>query len=362
MKTIYYNIVLAMLMLPLIGFAGNDLNGRITKQKKINKSFTVSKDALLEISNSYGHVDISTWSENRIEIEVIIKTNGNDEEAVIERLREIDVDFSNSSSHVKAVTRFEKKNSSWWSNIFSGNKNVNMEINYRVKAPVTNNVDLDNDYGGISIDKLEGNAIISCDYGRLLIGELLGNNNKLSFDYTRNSQIDFMKNGKINADYSEFTLGEAVNLELSADYTDSNIKKVEHLTFNCDYGSLKVEKVRNLQGRGDYLGTRLGSLYGSAELGMDYGSLSIEKLMKSARKLDISSDYTGIRIGYDSNSSFRFSIETSYGSIKGVDGQDFSIDKRHQEIGEDFMAGFFKEDSGAQITINSSYGNITFTN
>ena len=70
MKTIYYNIVLAMLMLPLIGFAGNDLNGRITKQKKINKSFTVSKDALLEISNSYGNVDISTWNENRIEIEL----------------------------------------------------------------------------------------------------------------------------------------------------------------------------------------------------------------------------------------------------------------------------------------------------
>lgn len=362
MKTIYYNIVLALLMLPLAGFAGNDFNGRITKQKKINKSFTVSKDALLEIDNSYGNVDISTWNENRIEIEVIIKTNGNDEEAVTERLREIDVDFSNSNSNVKAVTRFEKEDSSWWSNLFNGNNNVNIEINYRVKAPVTNNVEIENDYGGISIDKLEGNAHISCDYGRLLIGELLGSNNSLSFDYTRNSQIDFMKKGKINADYSEFTLGEAVTLELSADYTDTTIKKVENLNFNCDYGSIKIEKVRNLIGRGDYLGTKLGLVYGSVELGMDYGSLSIDRIMKSAKKVDISSDYTGIKIGYDNGSPFRFSIDTSYGNIKGIDGQEFEVNKRHQEIGEEYVAGYFKEDSGAQVSINSSYGNVTFTN
>lgn len=361
MKTIYYNIVLALLMLPLIGFAGNDMNGRITKQKKITKSFTVSKDALLEIDNSYGNVDISTWNENRVEIEVIIKTNGNDEEAVIERLKEIDVDFSNSSSHVKAVTRFEKEDSSWWSNLFSGNNNVNIEISYRVKAPVTNNVDINNDYGGISIDKLEGNATISCDYGRLLIGELLGSNNILSFDYTRNSQIDFMKRGKINADYSSFTLGEAVTLELSADYTDSNIKKVENLTFNCDYGSISIDKVRNVIGRGDYLGTRIGLVYGTLELGMDYGSLSIDTVMNSAKKVEISSDYTGIKIGFG-DSPFRFNIETSYGNIKGIDGPNFEVNKRHQEIGEEFVAGYFKEDSGAQVSINSSYGNVTFTN
>ena len=362
MKTIYFNIVLALAMLPMVALAGNDMNGRITKQKKINKSYTVSTDALLEIDNSYGNVDISTWNENRVEIEVIIKTNGNDEEAVTERLKEIDVDFSNSSSHVKAVTRFEKENTSWWNKIFSGNNNVNIEINYRVKAPVTNNVEIDNDYGGISIDRLEGNASLSCDYGRLLIGELLGSNNHLSFDYTRNSQIDFLKKGKISADYSEFTLGEAVTLELSADYTDSNIKKVENLNFNCDYGSIKIDKVRNVIGRGDYLATKLGLVYGSVELGMDYGSLSIEKIMKNATKIDISSDYTGIKIGYDIDSPFRFRIDTSYGNIKGIEEQGFEVNKRHEEIGEEYIAGYFRQDSGTQVNISSSYGNVTFNN
>lgn len=362
MKTMYYNIVLGLLMLPLMGFAGNDLTGKHTKQKKITKSFSVSADALLEIDNSYGNVDITTWSQNKVEIEVIITTNGNDEEKVMERLREIDVDFSNSSSRVSAKTLYEKRNTSWWSSLFGSSNNVNMEINYRVKAPVTNNVDLENDYGSISIDKLEGNANISCDYGRLLIGELLGNNNQLSFDYTRNSQIDFIKRGKISADYSEFTLDEAVTLELSADYTDSNIGKVENLNFDGDYGSIKIAKMRNVTGEGDYLATKLGAVYGSVELNLDYGSASIEKIMKSAKNVDISSDYTGIKIGYDNSNPFRFRINTSYGNIRGIDSSGFEVNKRQLETTDDYVEGFYKDNSGAVISINSSYGNITFTN
>ena len=126
MKTICYKIVFALLLVPILGFAGNEWSGRHTKQKRISKSYTVSPDALLKIENSYGNIDISTWNENRIEIEVIIKTNGNDEEQVIERLKEIDVDFSGSSSRVSAITRFEKQDRSWWNNLFGSSSNVNM--------------------------------------------------------------------------------------------------------------------------------------------------------------------------------------------------------------------------------------------
>ena len=106
MKTICYKIFLALLLVPVLGLAGNEWSGRHTKQKKITKSFNVSANALLKIDNSYGNIDITTWNENRVEIEVLIKTNGNDEEKVIQRLREIDVDFKASNSRVSAVTRF----------------------------------------------------------------------------------------------------------------------------------------------------------------------------------------------------------------------------------------------------------------
>lgn len=364
MKTIYSKFLLLLLLIPFLGAAANDFDGRYTKEKKINKKFNVSANALLKVNNSYGNVDISTWDQNRIEIEVSIKTNGNDEEKVIQRLQEIDVEFSNSSSQVSARTVFDRQDKSWWSNLFGSSSNVSMEINYKIKAPVKNSVDLNNDYGNIRIDRLEGNANISCDYGRLFIGDLLGDNNQLNFDYTRNSTINYIKRGTINADYSEYTIEEAGSLDINADYTESRIGKVENIKFNCDYGGISINKLRNLRGQGDYVGVKLGSVYNSVELEMDYGSASIDKVMKGAQQVNINSDYTSVKIGYHRSTPFNFRITTSYGGVKGIDGEDgFQVNKRRQSTGDNFYEGYhLSENSGGSINVKSSYGSVTFVN
>lgn len=362
MKTALYKILLALILVPALACANDGYKGRYTKQKKINREFTVTANDLLKINNSYGNIDIITWDRNRIEIEVIITTNGNDEEKVIERLKNIDVQFNQSGGEVSAKTLFENSNRSFWSNIFGSSSNVNMEVNYRIKAPVTNNMNLSNDYGSINLDKLTGNATISCDYGKIMIGELLGSNNNLNFDYTRNSTIHYVKKARINADYSEFTIDEAGTLDISADYTDSNILKVENISFNNDYGSLKIDKLRNIKGQGDYLGVRLGLVYGSADLNLDYGSAHIQKIMPGLKSLNIDSDYTSLKIGYDREGPFSFDINTSYGNIKGMDGNGFTINKRNQSGSDNKYQGhYLSGNSGGMVKINSSFGSVTFT-
>lgn len=362
MKTTLYKLLFALVLVPTLACANDVDKGKYTKEKKIKKEFKVSANDLLKIDNSYGNLDITTWDENRVVIEVFIETNGNDEENVQKRLDEIDVAFNQTTGVVSAKTLLERSDKSWWSNIFGDNNNVNIKINYRVKAPVTNNVNLSNDYGSINLDKLKGDAVISCDYGKLMIGELLGDNNRLSFDYTNNSTIGFVKRAKINADYSEFNIDEAGTLELSADYTESNIQKVENLGFTCDYGSLKVGKLRNIKGRGDYLGVKLGMVYGTVDLVMDYGSLAIDKIMPGLRSMDITTDYTSVKIGYDKEAPFSFDISTEYGGIKGLGGNGFSVNKRNQSGSDNYYQGhYLSGNSGGNIRIKSSYGSVTFT-
>ncbi len=359
MRTKLFSLFLVFMMVPAISMAGNEFTGKHTKQKKIKKEFTVSANDLLKIENSYGNVDLTTWDQNRVVIEVVVTTSGNDEKEVMDRLKEIDVDFYQGNNMVRAVTEIEENSGSWWNKLFDFNSGVSMEINYRVKAPVKNPVDLSNDYGSISVDKLTGNAEISCDYGRLMIGDLLGDKNVLSFDYTQNSNIHYIKNGHIRADYSEFTIEEAGSLDIAADYTEGHIVKVEHLVFNNDYGSIQVDRIRDLEGRGDYLGVKLGQLYRSAEIAMDYGSLSILKLMPGLKTLQISSDYTGIRLGYDPEAAFNFEISTSYGNVDGFD-EGFTLNKKHESGGDHFYSGYHLSDkTGANIAIETSYGNIT---
>ncbi len=359
MKAQLYKILAIILLLPALSFCHNDLNGKHTKEKKISKDFKVSKNATLKIENSYGNIDISTWDRNEISIEVYIKTNGNDAEKVQEKLDDINVEFNQNSSGVSAKTYFSRENRSWWSSLFNSSNNVNMEINYVVRAPETNNVNLNNDYGGIFIDKLTGNAQISCDYGKIDITELWGDRNLLNFDYSRNSHFGFIKNAEINADYSDYEVEEAEILKVNADYTNSKIKKVAQLDFDCDYGSISVDKVKKLVGNGDYLSTKIGRVFTSLDLNIDYGNAKIEKIIKGAKTIKIDSDYAGIKIGYDREHAFNFNVESSYGSVKGLEG--LEVQKRNQQSTKTSVSGYhLSQNNGSNIQINTSYAGVQF--
>ena len=106
-----------------------------------------------------------------------------------------------------------------------------MQINYTIKLPVKNSVHLNNDYGNIYLDRIDGHAKISCDYGRLEIGELHGRNNQLSFDYTSKSSIGYINSGKIDADYSGFTIDKAGDLVYQCGLYQFHVVKMENLQY-----------------------------------------------------------------------------------------------------------------------------------
>ncbi|MDH7446547.1 hypothetical protein [Aquimarina sp. 2201CG14-23] len=361
MKTIYYNIICLVFLIPAITLGNGDtkMKGKYTKEKSLKKEYSVNSDALLKISNDYGNLDVTSWNENRVVLEINIKVNGNDEEKVLKKLENIDVVFEASSQLVSARTTFNKEGKSWWSKFsdsWSGN-NLKMEINYTIKVPITNSIDLNNDYGSITLDKINGDAKINCDYGQIIIGDLMGNESYINIDYTNNSTINSMKNGKINADYSDFTLKKGGQIQLNADYTQSKITAVKTLNYNCDYGSLKVENVGEFRGNGDYLDTNIGNVSSGVNINSDYGSIQIKNLESTTKNVNIRTDYTGVSIGYESSLNFDFVIKTSYGSINLDDG--INIMKKNKENSSKNYQGYHgQKNSGNTINISTSYGGV----
>ncbi|MEO5788419.1 MAG: hypothetical protein ACOH2D_00940 [Gelidibacter sp.] len=355
---IKFNFLVIFLLLSHLTFAESGWQGKHTKEKTIKKEFSVNREALLKINNSYGNINIITYSGNTISIEVKIKTNGNSLEKVEEKLNDITVDFQASSSLVSAKTVFNKKNSNTWWN-WGKNSNVNMEINYLIKLPITNSVDLNNDYGSINLDRLEGQAKISCDYGKITTKELLADNNYISFDYTNNSYFEFIKSGKINADYSGFTVAKTKNLEINADYTRSVVEIAEEVSYTCDYGSITIDKANNVKGKGDYLTARFGEVYKNIQVNADYGSIKIDRMTANAGNVSIDSDYTGVTIGYDSGYQFRFDITLEYASLRGA--EDFQFTKQKTQSSDKYYQGYYgNSNTNNLIKITSDYGSVTF--
>jgi len=359
MKTqLLYKAVFMLLLIPTMVLGSNGLNGKHTKEKTIKKEFTVNSNANLKVNNSYGNINIVTYSGNKTYIEVTIKTNSNDEDKAQKKLDEITVEFNSSSEYVSAKTIFDKnKSDSWWS--WGKNNNVNMEINYVIKLPITNSVELSNDYGSINLDKLEGRANINCDYGKITTKELMADNNYLSFDYTQNSYFEYIKSGKINADYSGFIVSKAKNLEISADYTKSVVKIAENVSYNCDYGSITVENVNNVTGNGDYLTTLIGDVYKNIDIKADYGSIKIERMNSNAGNVNIESDYVGITIGFDASYNFKFDLDLEYASLRDSEG--FQFTKKRIESTDKYYQGYYGNSSTSNlIRIKSNYGSVSF--
>lgn len=370
--TLYKSAILVFLLFPSFSSADSTdsiagggcdqvegFAGKYTKEKTIKKEFQVNFDALLMVTNSYGNLNITSWNENRVLIEVHIKTNGNNEEKVAKKLNEIDVQFNASSGQVSAKTIFDKGGSNWswgWGN----NNNVNMQIDYIIKVPVKNSVNLNNDYGGIILDRIDGHAKIKCDYGQLEIGELRGRSNQLNFDYTTKSRIGYINSGEINADYSGFTIEKAGNLVIKADYTNSKVEQMENLQYSCDYGNIDIGEAKNIQGDGDYININLGTLHGNVDIKSDYGNLKIKELAADAGNVQINTDYTGVKIGYHPDYHFNFEIKTEYGNVRGKD--DFEINISNEKNTENYYKGFYGSDnSGKKMYIQSEYGDVSFS-
>ncbi|MCL6266431.1 hypothetical protein [Flagellimonas myxillae] len=360
MRTLRYKYVfLTLALLPLLLVAGTGKpTGKYTKEKTIKKEFSVNSDALFKVHNSYGNLNITSWNENKIVIEVHIKTNGNNEEKVEKRLDEIDVDFETSSSLVSARTRFGDGGKNWGWN-WGKRNNVNVQVNYTVKIPVKNSVNLNNDYGNIYVDRVDGHAKINCDYGKIDIGELRGRNNELRFDYTSRSNFEYINSAEIIADYSGFTVEKAGDLTIKADYTNSVVKEMENLEYASDYGSLEVGNVGNVNGNGDYVSVKLGTVHGNVNITSDYGSLKIGQMAEDAGNIDIRTDYTGTKIGYHPNYHFNFEISAEYAGVSGKEPFEINISK--EKTGEKYYKGYYgSENSGNTVNITTDYGGITF--
>ena len=351
--------VLLGFLLPF-GLMANESH-RFFKEKieqKVHKEFNVEAAAELQISNSFGDVNIISWDQNKVVIDITITVRGNNWDKMEERLENISVEFQNNPKLVKATTIInEQSNWSW----FKSYSTTDFQIDYDIKVPVSNHLDISNDYGSIILDDTDGDTRIRCDYGKLILGELRSTQNELRFDYASNSSIDYIKKGRIVSDYSGFDLGEAEQLSLSADYTNSRIGIVGDLDLEADYGKVSVTKAHKVRGNGDYVTLRFGTISEQLMVETDYGSLKVAHFLPTVSQVKIDADYTGIRLGIDPEWDFQFEIDLEYAGFQS--DFDLSFQKKIKESGDKYYLGYRRNPASQnKLDVEAEYGNLKFVN
>ncbi len=323
--------IILLLLIPLCSFSSENRveQGKYVREKSFHRSYPVSQSALLKMNTEYSNITINTWDKNEVVFDIIIRVNGDEEEKVIASLREskIEIDAEQNKIEVrsflnKLYSERTERGDSWsfslgdWLTI-SGNggkkrvrEMVNIEVDFQIKMPVNNHLNISNTYGDLHLTRLRGDCRLNCSYGVVSIGELLGDSD-INVDYAPKVNIDVLNKAKITADYcSGLHIEKANDLTLNCDYSHTFVKEVNQLKYYCDYGSLEIETVNDVSGNGDYIRTEIGNVQHNAYISTDYGSFKITHLKKGFNSIDIKADYASVKVFSENDNAFRFKVNT----------------------------------------------------
>lgn len=351
MKTMYKQMLL-ILLFPLIIFGNNGEKYDFKQEKYIKKTYNVNADATLNIENKYGNVNVYLWDENKISIDITIKVLGNNEKKVFGKLNEIDVVFSATQNLVTAKTIFQNSNQ-------NGGNNLSFEINYIVKIPKNGNIDLNNKYGDITVEKLFGTSAIKCQYGSINLGQFSNKSNNITIAYSNHSSIDFIENIVLKSQYSDVNFQNVNQIDISGNYNDFNFQNGRTIGISSNYTKIEAKKIQKLDCNGNYLKLKLGEIGQSATIQSNYSEIQMTTT-HDTKSISLDANYTNSKIYCPKDFPFDFDISLKYGNLKTDLNLKFS-EKSEKNLSK-YYSGYNISSGKSKLILNINYGNVQLLN
>ena len=317
----------------------------VVKEKTVKKVYQVNLDAGIDITNKFGNIYVTTWNEDKIAIDVIIKVSGKSESKVQARLDKIGIEINPLTHLVSAKTIIEPLSTN----------NINMEINYTIKIPKRGSVTLKNQFGNIVLDKISERSDIDCKYGNVTIEELQGDNNSIKIKYCDKVSIGYLKSGTINTGYSSVSIAKSGNLIFNGNYSDLNVKDAANVSYSLDYGNVTLTSANSIKGNGNYLNIKLGTLNGALDIDTRYSTVGLSNVSSKAKNINLTTAYTNIDLKFDADYAFDYEFSFKYG---GINNSILNHQIARESGSSSYYKGFYKSSGNNQVTVSSSYGTL----
>ena len=317
----------------LQGFAGGPTQ---EFTRNINREFSTTADGMTALYNKYGSVNVKTWANNSVKIDITIVVNAGNQRDADKVFDRIKVNFANAAGYVKAETMIEQR-----SGMVVTNNNCDYKINYEVSMPAGNQLDLKNKYGNSYVAPLNGKLTAEIKYGDLRT-EAVNNDADLNLGYGKvfiakaNNVYGQLSYGELtiteaheiqlDTKYSELKGDHIKTLRLTSKYDDFELGDVDEIRLQTKYGNLRVRSARAAYVTAQYTDVRLARVAEIADADLSYGSLKIENIGKNFSNVNVVGKYTDVQLYVERGAAYRFDLEGQYTDIKTPAGANI----RHQ--------------------------------
>lgn len=350
--------LLFILFISTTMYAINNPKFEFRKEKTIHKTYETSENPELSLTNKFGDIDVVSWEGNSIQIDINISVSANNEEKANEMFNLISINFDAKQDDISVETLIGKKHKkSWWSR--SGNVNNSMEykINYKVKIPVGTALSIDNKFGDIYINNLDGPLNLTAKFGYFTIGTLNNDSNSIAVKFFEQSDITAIKNGTFNCKFSEINIDTATSLTLNNSHCQFMVETVADLNFVSSFDTLIVNKSANVTGTGKHSKLIFRDINDKLTLNTNFGSLKIKEQKSQFSLITITSNYTEISLSFSPSINYQFNTSASYGTLKFPSKATFSTEK--ETFNSKQKIGYYGTDnSTAKLNVSVGYGNL----
>jgi hypothetical protein len=341
-------------------------------KKTINREFGTTADGMTALYNKYGKVNVNTWGNNSVKIDITIVVNANKQSEADRIFNRINVNFTNTAGYVKAETIINTESGGWgWGGWNNGNDG-DYQINYEVYMPVANQLDLKNKYGDSYLGNMNGKLIAEIKYGDLRT-ENINNNCELNLGY---GKATFAKIGNLNGQisYGELSLSDSKDIQLDTKYSDMHFDKSDRLRLvskydeievgttidfrlQTKYSDVKANNVRSAYLTTQYTDIKIDNLSELVDADMSYGSLTVSDINKGFQSATLKGQYTDFVVGVGRGGNFKFDAEGSYSDIKYPSGATI---RRHEEQSSwESIKGFMgDENTKSFVKVKMNYGDL----
>lgn len=346
------------------------LNTKNDKQeftKTVKKEVAITPSGLLNVQNKYGEVNVHTWGKDRVRITATIIVDTKSENKAQEIFDRIQIDITNSSSKISAITNIESSNS--WKGWEMGN--ADYQINYEVLVPLSLNVDIYNKYGNVLIEKITGDVTIDVKYGNFQVNGA-GSNANITLGYgngtlfsadnvkadVKYSQLALESVGDLDMEtkYSKVRIGRAANIQSISKYDNYKIKEAVSISNYGKYDDFTIEKIQSIKFDTKYTNIKVVEVDDRVKLDMKYGGARLEQVNPNFSEIRIDGDYADFKINMHPAATFSLKADADYAGISYPEG--LKIVREHEDGSEHSVEGKNSNSPKGVVFASLDYGGL----
>lgn len=327
------------------------------------KRIPVGKESTLEVFNKYGTIQITPWNKDSAYIRAEIRAYAKDQSKLNKMFEGITVNITENAYLLRAQTEFTSNINTLFesfkgmtSKIISYDSRV--EINYYINIPEYLNLKIENKYGNVYMEDNNGEFTISISNGSFQANSL-GKKSSITLVFC-DAKINSIASGKIDASFSEVSIGETGDLLINSISSKYDIKKAGMIRGDSRRDKFFIENIESLQGSAYFTDYEVNNIRKELNLSTRYGSINADLIEKGFESINIKSGYCDISLSFDPDASYNLDVRHINAFLvlphKNIQTEEKALSEDRKEY---MIYGTFgKSPATARVKIDATRGNI----